>query len=123
MSGGIPEAFEERFWTRHSNPKSGWSRVPLGAVIVYAVYHRNWRVLGAALVWTVVNPFVFSPPETDEAWMTRGVLAEQWWIREQGTKLLDSTTQISVTHLVLLGFSMHSTRHGDNHRRGRRLVS
>lgn len=86
MSGGIPEAFEERFWTRHSNPKSGWSRVPLGAVIVYAVYHRNWRVLGAALVWTVVNPFVFSPPETDEAWMTRGVLAEQWWIREQGNQ-------------------------------------
>lgn len=79
---------EELLWTRHSNPKSGWSRVPTGAVIVYAVYHRDWRLLFAAILWAAINPFLFSPPETDEAWMTRGVLAERWWVREEGNGTL-----------------------------------
>lgn len=83
MMSGITEQFDERFWARHSNPKSGWTRVPLGALIVSAIYRRSWRLLGAALVWTVVNPFLFPPPETEDAWMTRAVLAEQWWIEEE----------------------------------------
>lgn len=74
---------ENRFWSRHSNPKSGWTRVPSGAVIVYAIYRRNWWLLGAALMWTAINPLLFSPPETEDAWMTRAVRAEQWWVREK----------------------------------------
>lgn len=74
---------ESTLWERHANPKSGWSRVPTGAVVVYAVYRRDWRLLLAALVWAVINPFLFSPPKTEEAWMTRAVLAERWWVREQ----------------------------------------
>jgi len=62
---------------------SGWTRVPSGAVLVYAVHRRNWRLLGAALAWTALNPFLFPPPETGDAWMTRGVLAERWWVREK----------------------------------------
>jgi hypothetical protein len=83
MGVGIPAEFEDRFWSRHSNPRSGWTRVPSGAIIVYAVYRRNWRLLGAALVWTAINPFLFPPPETEDAWMTRAVLAERWWVREE----------------------------------------
>jgi hypothetical protein len=83
MVAGKFGQFEDTFWTRHSNPMSGWTRVPTGALIVYAIYHRNWRLLGAVLVWTAINPFLFSPPETEEAWMTRAVLAERWWIREE----------------------------------------
>ena len=75
---------EELLWSRHANPKSGWSRVPTGAVLVYAVYRRDWRLLLAGLLWAAANPFLFSPPETDDAWMTRAVLAERWWVREQG---------------------------------------
>ncbi len=83
MVAGIPEQFEDRFWSRHSNPKSGWTRVPSGAVLVYAIYRRKWRLLGAVLVWTAINPFLFPPAETEDAWMTRAVLAERWWIREE----------------------------------------
>lgn len=77
---------EELLWSRHANPKSGWTRVPTGAVLVYAVYRRNWRLLLAGLLWAAINPVLFSPPETRDAWMTRGVLAERWWVREQGNR-------------------------------------
>jgi hypothetical protein len=83
MVANLPEQFEERFWARRSNPKSGWTRVPSGTVIAYAVYHRNWPLLGAALIWTAINLFLFSPPETEDAWMSRVVLAERWWIRAE----------------------------------------
>lgn len=83
MSTSPGERFEDRLWARHSNPRSGWSRVPTGPVIVYALYGRRWRLLLAALLWTAVNPVLFPPPETEDAWMTRAVLAERWWIREE----------------------------------------
>jgi hypothetical protein len=77
------DRLEDAFWARHSNPKSGWSRVPTGPLLVYAVYRRDARLLAATLVWTGINPLLFAPPESDEAWMTRGVLAERWWVREE----------------------------------------
>ncbi len=86
----MPESRRERleatFWDRHSNPKSGWTRVPTGAVFVVAVYRRDWRLLLATMAWTAINPLLFPPPEDHDAWMTRGVLAEQWWIREEGNR-------------------------------------
>jgi hypothetical protein len=86
MVPDLPERLVDSAWARHSNPKSGWTRVPSGAVVVYAIYDRNWRLLGAALVWTALNPFLFSPPGTEDAWMTRAVLAERWWIEEEGNR-------------------------------------
>jgi hypothetical protein len=91
MSTAGDSGFEDRLWARHSNPRSGWSRVPTGAVIVYAIYHRRWRLLLAALAWTALNPVLFSPPETEDAWMTRAVLAERWWIREEGNRTVGPT--------------------------------
>ncbi len=67
------DSVRDWFWTRHANPKSGWSRVPTGAVIVYAVYQRDWRLLTTALLWTLVNPVLFAPPETEDAWVTDSV--------------------------------------------------
>jgi len=50
--------------------------------MVLAVYRRDWRLLAATLVWTAVNPVLFSPPDNEDAWMTRAVLAERWWLRQ-----------------------------------------
>lgn len=82
MNNPVPSRLEEWFWARHANPRSGWSRVPTGPIIVYAVYRRDWNLLLAALVWAALNPFLFRPPETEDAWMTRAVLSERWWIHE-----------------------------------------
>jgi hypothetical protein len=104
MVAGTFEHFEERFWRRHSNPKSGWTRVPSGAVIVYAIYRRNWRLLGAALAWTALNPFLFPPPEREDAWMTRAVLAERWWVRAEENRTIGLTYPNLCNTAGALGF-------------------
>jgi len=71
--------------TRH---KRAGSLAGTASVLVYAVYRRNWRLLVAALAWAALNPFLFPPPDTEEAWMTRAVLAERWWIREKDNRTL-----------------------------------
>lgn len=88
MATFVPDQLEAQFWARHSNPKSGWSRVPTGPVLVYAVYRREWRLVFATLLWAAVNPFVFPPPENETAWMSRAVLAERWWIRAEGNRTI-----------------------------------
>ncbi|WP_435146166.1 DUF6653 family protein [Halobaculum sp. P14] len=82
---------EETFWQRHANPKSGWSRVLVLPVLLYAVYRQRWRLAVAAVAFTLLNPFLFSPPETDDAWMTRVVLAERWWTAESDAGLFDAS--------------------------------
>ncbi len=76
-------------WERHANPKSGWSRVAVLPVLLYAVFRRKPRLALAAIVFAVLNPVLFSPPEDEEAWMTRVVLAERWWVEEERAGLLD----------------------------------
>ena len=70
------------FWRRHANPKSGWSRLLIMPVVLAAIYAREWRLAAAAIGYAVVNPVLFSPPATTDAWMSRVVLAERWWTQD-----------------------------------------
>ena len=81
------ERLVDTFWTRHENPKSGWSRTLLGPLFVYACYRRSWRLAVLAVAATVLNPIAFPPPDPEsesesesKSWMTRGVRAERWWL-------------------------------------------
>ena len=67
------------FWERHANPKSGWSRTVTLPALVYAIHNRRWKVLLATVIFTFVNPLLFSKPTRTDAWMTKVVLAERYW--------------------------------------------
>jgi hypothetical protein len=71
------------FWERHENPLSGWSRVPAGPLLLYAIYARNWTLFAGTVAFVVVNPVLFPEPgpEADESWMTRGVRGERLWLQ------------------------------------------
>lgn len=93
------QEFEKVFWERHSNPKSGWSRVLVLPALLSAVYHRNWRVAALIIGFAVLNPILFSPPDDDEAWMTHVVLAERWWTSETDRSVL-SVSYPNVLNLI-----------------------
>ena len=57
--------FPDRFWDRHSNPKSGWTRLLATPVLVFAIYGRKWLLAGLTVLFIAVNPILF--PEPDEA--------------------------------------------------------
>lgn len=77
----ITERLEQTFWDRHANPKSGWSRVLLGPLLIVALYRRDRRLFVAAVLAALLNPILFPAVESDpDDWVTRAVRAEQWWI-------------------------------------------
>jgi hypothetical protein len=70
----------EWVWERHANPWSGWTRAATTPLLVFALYRRNWKLVAALVGWLVVNPAAFPAPKERNAWMTRGVDAEQVWL-------------------------------------------
>lgn len=78
----------ENVWARHSNPKSGWSRLLGGLLFVAALYHRKWRVMGLTALFLVVNPVLFrEPTEESDDWMYKVVRAEERWM-DDGNRLV-----------------------------------
>lgn len=70
----------ESVWRRHSNPKSGWSRLLSYPVLVFALYARKPRLLGATAAFVALNPVLFPEPESEPGdWMYRVVRAEEEW--------------------------------------------
>jgi len=110
MSSGalVPDDLTDAFWRRHANPKSGWSRTLTLPAILYAVYRRDRRLLAAALAFTLVNPVLFAPPETDDAWMTRAVLAERWWTEERDRAVvgLSYPSVLNVANVFTAGYAV-----------------
>ncbi|MDF9747020.1 DUF6653 family protein [Natrinema salsiterrestre] len=67
-------------WDRHSNPKSGWTRLLAYPVLIAAGFTRRWRLLALTVAFLVCNPLLFPEPESEsDDWMHTVVRAEQQW--------------------------------------------
>jgi len=84
---------DDATWARHANPLSGWSRVstlPLLAVAIWSRvwlgWHAVWLIL-LIMLWIWVNPRLFGPPHTHDAWMTQGVLGERIWLKRSSNPI------------------------------------
>jgi hypothetical protein len=72
-------------WQRHANPWSVYTRIPIPALLVAAVWSRRWLgwwclvPVALVVVWTFVNPRMFPPPRSMDHWASRSVLGEKYW--------------------------------------------
>ncbi|MFA7286812.1 MAG: DUF6653 family protein [Patescibacteria group bacterium] len=89
----------ERTWARHANPWSGWTRVLTMPVLAAGLYRHSFLILGAAVVWMVINPMVFSKPKRVNNWMSKGVLGEQRYYREGKKFKRDLPTLLNVINV------------------------
>ncbi len=88
LEDAITAAFRmnDQTWRCHANPWSGWTRVPILPLLVFAIWSRVWIGWGVLLpiagliLWTGVNPHAFSPPASTDNWMSKGVLGERVWL-------------------------------------------
>lgn len=80
-------------WRRHANPWSVYTRIPIPALLVAAIWSRTWigwwslLPIVVCLIWTVVNPRAFSPPRTLDSWASRSVMGETLWAERKSTPL------------------------------------
>jgi hypothetical protein len=80
-------------WRRHANPWSVYTRIPIPALLVAAIWSRTWigwwslLPIAVCLIWTVVNPRAFSPPRTLDSWASRSVMGETLSAERKSTPL------------------------------------
>lgn len=84
---------DDATWARHSNPISGWTRVTILPLLALGIWSRVWLgwhalwIVGLILVWTWLNPRLFGPPASNDAWMTQGVLGERIWLARSSNSI------------------------------------
>ena len=84
----IASAFrmDDETWKRHANPWSVWTRNTVLPLLILAFWSRAWLKwwsllpIAAALLWTWLNPRLFSAPKSMDSWAARGVLGERVWL-------------------------------------------
>jgi len=80
-------------WSRHANPWSGWTRVPILPALALAVWSRVWlgwwclAFVAVLLVWIWFNPRVFPKPASTDNWMSRGVIGERVWLNRKNISI------------------------------------
>lgn len=80
-------------WQRHANPWSVYTRIPIPLLLTAAIWTRAWIgwwslvPVAAVVVWTMINPRVFPPPQSMDSWASRGVLGEEYWSARKATPI------------------------------------
>lgn len=96
-------------WRRHTNPISGWSRVPVIPLLALAIWSRVWIdwwslvPIGLVLVWTWINPRIFPIPKSTDNWMSKGVPGERLWLNRKHIPIPQHHAKIATLLNVLAG--------------------
>jgi hypothetical protein len=94
----------DRFWKRHANPWSVWTRFGAIPPLVLAVWSRAWFgwwclvPIAAVAIWLAINPIVFSPVEEPRQWAAKGIYGERIW--------LENNTLVPPGHRAVLRFTV-----------------
>jgi len=76
-------------WERHANPWSVWTRFTALPLVILAVWSRAWLgrravvPVALSLLWTWINPRIFSKPRSTDNWASKGVLGERVWMNRK----------------------------------------
>ncbi|MDO9549612.1 MAG: hypothetical protein Q7J03_01435 [Methanoregula sp.] len=79
-------ALDDATWLRHANPWSVILRYTVLPLLILAFWSRVWLgwwaviPVALALLWTWVNPRIFSPPQSLNHWTSKAVLGERVWL-------------------------------------------
>ncbi len=109
-----PSSLTDRFWNRHSNPWSGWTRLLSTPVLMYALYRHNWRLLAGVVAFVAVNPVLFPEPgpEQEGDWMYRVVEAEQFWLERRESEgardVLQYPNALNVANVPVFGYALYA---------------
>ena len=82
-------SMDDAAWERHANPLSGYTRFTALPLIVLAIWSRVWLgwwcliPLAAALLWTWLNPRLFSAPRSTNNWASKGTFGERTFLRRK----------------------------------------
>ena len=76
----------EEAWARHANPWSVWTRNTVLPLLIIAIWSRAWLgwwalvSVALAVLWTWLNPRIFSKPRSTNNWASKAVLGERVWL-------------------------------------------
>ncbi|HET6531327.1 MAG TPA: DUF6653 family protein [Actinoplanes sp.] len=110
-TSGVARAFgltSTEAWMRHANPWSVYTRIPIPAMLCAAIWTYDWigwwslALVAVVVVWAVINPRVFPPPRTLDAWASKSVLGETYWSNRKNVPIPD---RHRVAPIVLTGFN------------------
>jgi len=79
-------SMSDEVWERHSNPWSVWTRFSVLPILNCAIWSRAWIGSWAwcpillGLLWTWINPRLFSKPASTDNWASKAVLGERVWL-------------------------------------------
>ena len=80
-------------WERHANPWSVWTRFTAFPALILAAWGRAWLgrwpavPIGAAILWTWLNPRFFGKPASTDTWASKAVLGERVWMNRDAVPL------------------------------------
>jgi hypothetical protein len=70
-------------WLNHANPVSVWTRFIILPLLVLSIWSRVWLSwyslipISLLLIWSFINPHIFSKPRTTNSWSAKCVLGER----------------------------------------------